>query len=295
MSQKEIEMEQEIKQLKEELQKQKEQEAATSFYRKPEKLRNYNGDEDVLEWINDCKVAFSISQTEAEKTKFVLGHLEGTAKQEVRLQKDPTNTTAIFDILEEAFGGSKVYSEAQRNFFSRTQKPGESMRKFSLELSELMERIKHIKVMGNEDEILRDTFIAGIREQTLRRKLKLKVEDDPTLTFMKCRKIAIDWTEDKGQEEVFEPQINKIRTSEIAELKAMVQNLTAMNNPYQTTPYQDGPRCWGCNQQGHKLQSCWHVSLNSVEPYPSQTHPHFTVPRLQAQPSSEHSGNEYPE
>jgi hypothetical protein len=79
-----------------------------------------------------------------------------------------------------------------------------------------MDKVKAIKHTGNEDEVMRDHFISGMRDHTLRQELKLKVSENPALTFMRCRKIAIDWMDDEPQQNLdFEPQVNTIQASDI--------------------------------------------------------------------------------
>ena len=151
------ELEQQIEDLKSQLETSK-----VVYYQKPEKLKHFNGSQDIVEWVEDCRLAFGIRFTEADKVKFVLSHLDDSAKREIRLHGEFKSAKDIFDVLFKNFSGPEVYSEAQRNFFDRIQNCGETVRDYSYALSRLMARVKRLKTMGNEDDILRDHFISGL-------------------------------------------------------------------------------------------------------------------------------------
>ena len=192
-------------------------------YYKPEKLRHYDGLSDVTEWIDDCKAAFTEGYSDIEKVSYVMNHLSGQAKREVRLHGTKIKPDDIFTILLENFGGSQLYSAAQRSFFERVQQPRESVRDFSLSLNDLMNATQKIKKSSGDDETLRDHFIAGLRDAVLRKELRRATTDDNSMKFMDCRKIAIQWSDDTDlnpQNSLFEPQVQKIEaSSEIDALK----------------------------------------------------------------------------
>ena len=213
-------LEDQVKELKAKL------ETPKLIYYKPEKLCSFDGSSDISEWIDDCKLVLPKSVTEAEKIQFVSSHISGLAKREVKIHGTVSTVEDIFTILLESFEGPKLLSEAQRTFFERVQLPGESVRDFSISLSELMSNINRIKSTSMSDEVLRDHFISGLRDSVLRKELRRSTTDNPSIKFMDCRKTAIMWTSDTDlnmNAPIFEPQVNKIETSEIVELKKIVE------------------------------------------------------------------------
>ena len=90
------------------------------------KLRKFTGVRDdhlIEDWILDAKRATS-SQSEADAVDFLLYHLEGAAKEELRLQPDEEKNTpeAVFRVLQNSFGKGLTSTQAMRKFFERRQK-----------------------------------------------------------------------------------------------------------------------------------------------------------------------------
>lgn len=282
-------LERQVAELKEQLEKQT---ASNKLvYYKPEKLRNYDGSSEVTEWIEDCKSAFSEGYSEKEKVSFVLNHLSGQAKREVRLHGTKAKPDQIFTILLENFGGLQLLSAAQRNFFERVQQPGESVREFSLSLSDLMNVTKKIKSTGSEDEVLRDHFISGLNDSVLRKELRRATTKEKDMKFMECRKIAIQWSEDKdlNPQNTFEPQVLKIEaSSEIDSLKKLISKQqsqinelmkftgknTSMNLPQNRV---QTPKCYICSDPGHFKNACPFAQSYAHSQPPAQ----FRFPRSQ--------------
>lgn len=133
----------------------------------------------------------------------MLGSLEGEAKKEV--QAAPTaaraNAKAVFDFLTELYGDATPVAALRAQFFNFRQGPRQSLRAYSLRLREqytlLKERRDH--GLGDEDTLLRDQFLLGLRDGPIRQNLRLQLRQDPTLSFEALRREALaqetDYTE----------------------------------------------------------------------------------------------------
>ena len=264
------ELKEKIKLLEEQLDRSK-----IVVYPKERKLKYFSGksNENVEEWINDCKLAFCDRFSSGDQIKFVLSHLDGEAKREIRLYGSSFESPdAVFSILSKSFGGSNLYSDAQKKFFERCQEADESVRSFSLALVDLLENAKRIKKFGNEEELLRDHFISGLRDSILRKELRRSVASDSTLTFLQCRETAVQWTTDSKLDSTadsFSPQIRKMEaSSEVQDLKKILekqqQQIDSLTKDRFVTPtFQYGRSrptpeiiCFGCHRPGHIRRDC---------------------------------------
>lgn len=107
-----------------------------------------------------------------DKAYFMLDHLEGEAKDELRYRprverEDPAK---ILSILRELYGCSRSYVAIQESFFSRKQLDGES----SHALLSLMDKVKQCspESVPQSDMLLRDQFIEHVLDSDLHRELK---------------------------------------------------------------------------------------------------------------------------
>ena len=95
------------------------------------KLTKFTGgrDDGVLEkWASDAKRRIA-GQTKADAIDFLLYHLEGAAKEEVRLRpaENTASPTAIFKVLHDCFGEELTSIQALRRFFECKQRDRESV------------------------------------------------------------------------------------------------------------------------------------------------------------------------
>ncbi|KAL8623218.1 hypothetical protein ACOMHN_041910 [Nucella lapillus] len=104
---------------------------------KVKKVRKFHGNQDdkgygVEEFIDKVCLA---SADKGNLVQFVLEHLEGTAKREVRTCGLPASSTKeIFSILREAFGDKRTLSEVSRSFMERVQDPYEGVREYASDI-----------------------------------------------------------------------------------------------------------------------------------------------------------------
>ncbi|XP_062322169.1 uncharacterized protein LOC134023827 [Osmerus eperlanus] len=119
-------------------------------------------EEDIFEWMEDIKASFRVRRLlPVEEALFILDHLEGSARREIRFRP-------------------------QEKFFSHKQGEGESLQDFSHGLLALMEQIiQHAPGgMPNSGDLLRDQFVEHVFDHGLRRELKRFTRLSPTSTFL---------------------------------------------------------------------------------------------------------------
>ncbi|XP_056609057.1 uncharacterized protein LOC130426352 [Triplophysa dalaica] len=86
-------------------------------------------------------------------------------------------------------------------FYNRKQLDGEDLRNFSHSLSRLLSSVERKTPGGlvNGQEILRDQFVEGVRDATLRRELRKIVREKPYTTLLEIRNEAILWSMEESR------------------------------------------------------------------------------------------------
>ncbi|KAM9699214.1 uncharacterized protein ACNS7B_003097 [Menidia menidia] len=156
----------------------------------------------VDEFIEEVERVISArNQSAPEQFDFVLSLLRGSALEEVRLRKaDGDVVKDLFVYLTDAFGDKRSASQLLQDFYNCKQKEGEDIRDFSYSLSQAFSFIRnqHPNSVANENTVLRDQFIEGIRDLSLRRELRKYVRGKPASTFIEVREEAYLWSLDQA-------------------------------------------------------------------------------------------------
>lgn len=133
--------------------------------------------------------------SEQQKLQFVLGSLEGDAKREVQATPGASraNSKAVFDFLTTLYGDATPVAALRAQFFNCRQGPGQTLRSFSLRLREQFTRLKGRRDHGlrDEDTLLQDQFLMGLRDGPIRQSPRLQLRHDPTLSFDDLRQEAL--------------------------------------------------------------------------------------------------------
>lgn len=139
----------------------------------------------------------------SQKTQFVLNSLEGEAKREVQAAPEATRGTAqaIFDFLVGQYGDATPVAVLRAQFFNCKQGPRQTLRAFALRLREQFARLKGRQDhgLGEEETLLRDQFLLGLREGPIRQSLRLQLRRDPGLTFEGLRREALALEQDHAE------------------------------------------------------------------------------------------------
>lgn len=82
--------------------------------------RKTEGDQSVEDFIDELKTTFEArDMTPAEKVDFIMSHLEGPAKEEVRMysKKERSNPDFLLEVLTQAFGEKRSSSQLLKLFY----------------------------------------------------------------------------------------------------------------------------------------------------------------------------------
>lgn len=173
-------------------------------------LIKFNGKTSAIslsEWKATLQTMFNVQYIPVtHQVDLVLSGLEGEAKREILiLPIEQRNTVKlIFDKLDELYGDRLPASVLRSLYFSCTQEARETTRTFALRLQELFRRLQNRdpRGIGNEDVLLRDQFVDGLRDTTLRRELRTKLLLQEGLTFAQVRQEVLARVEVYGEEEI---------------------------------------------------------------------------------------------
>lgn len=136
--------------------------------------------------------------SDGDQVDFILSLLRGSALEEVKLCTDEqaNGPGEIFNFLREAYGEKRSVAQLLQTFYSRYQLEGEDFFEYSHALSQILRSALKQKPSAVSDAkiAVRDQFIEGIQDSSLRRELRKTVREKPESTLLDVRQEAIAWS-----------------------------------------------------------------------------------------------------
>lgn len=262
------------------------------------KLRRFSDSSSgiVNDWIFDARLCVKHMKPE-EAVSFVLRHLDGAAREEIKCHelRQSTNVEQIFEVLQSCFGEKCSSAQLKRMLYDRRQGDRETLREFSLALTELIDRliVRDVKVKREREDLLIEVFSENVKDKHLRRELKKTVRDRPDIRFIDLRTTAMQWAEEdenipRAKADKREVEAQVYPSTDAYRLEALEANVAALvqcqqdflykmsasgepprrateDNRRSTGPAdRNGPKplkpedvlCYFCKKQGHYQSGC---------------------------------------
>ncbi|KAJ8361970.1 hypothetical protein AAFF_G00409060 [Aldrovandia affinis] len=180
---------------------------ATVFIQRDRRCPDFSGstspgEVSVAEWIASMKAYFQVCKVpEEDQVEVLKQHLKGEAKFTVKLKLESGAKSAdeIFLALKEVYGDKTPIGVRLREFYDRRQAAGEKVRAYAYDLQDKLNQLKaqDSTRVPDIDVMLKEQFVIGLRDDTLRREMKKEVKEKPTQTFSALMQAAIDWCEEE--------------------------------------------------------------------------------------------------
>lgn len=245
---------------------------------KQRKLEKYSGRTDgayssVYEIVEEFQRVLKSRPTNIEEqVDFLISHLEGPVKEEIRYRPSSEKDTPqkILVILKEAFGERATTSELMAKFYQSSQDPYETLRDFSHTLMKKLDNVLRLddSYVSDKDKLLQNQFSENVANTWLKRELKKIIRARPTITFTDIREEAVVLARDQEETPDCRPRQRKEQHftvySEIAEEKNLTKFMTEMrqemaNLRLEVQQLKQGKKektCYSCHQKGHTKKNC---------------------------------------
>ena len=209
---------------------------------KEKKLPKYAGKGDITEWLEDCETTLARFTNEKDKASFLLDHLEGAAKTEVKFQVDIRKATAdeMITVLREVYGSHDTWIQLQQQFYSRDQKPGEDFMQYTYSLMDILLELRDKLPEGvkDMDSLLKQRVAEGVVDVTLKRELHRLNEERDKMKFHKFREHAKEWLDSGKKGKKTAIQEEHTTSNELQELRDLVHEQKKRLDEFQCNMHQ---------------------------------------------------------
>lgn len=185
---------------------------ATVYIQRDRKCPDFSGSSStgemtIVEWTAAMKSYFKVCRVPAEdQVELLKQHLKGEAKFTAKLcleeeikEGEAKTAEDIFKALARVYGDKTPIGVRLREFYDRKQTAGERVRAYAYDLQDKLNKLKarDPKRVHNPEMMLKEQFVLGLRDDTLRREMKRQANADPEQTFSSLTQAAIDWSEEE--------------------------------------------------------------------------------------------------
>lgn len=195
-------------------------------------IQTFSGDcgtdrRSVEEFIEEVqRVLRSREQTTEEQCDYILSLLRGPALEEVRLcmSSQTVGPSDLYSYLRNAFGEKRSTTQLLQAFYNRKQTDGEDLRDYSHALSQILHSVVKLSTAAipNEQTVLRDQFIEGLKDAALRRELRKIVRDKPESSLLDVRNEALLWEMEDSRSHRPKTVKNSQLKSDVSEIQCSV-------------------------------------------------------------------------
>jgi hypothetical protein len=260
------------------------------------KLKRFEGktDERVDDWITEARSVLD-SVTESDRVNYLIGHLEGVARDEVKYASnaEKENFEAIFTLLTKQFGERLTNAQLKRLLYDRVQGERETVWEFSRVLLGIADRVS--EEADAKLQLLCEVFCENTSDKFVRRELKHYYCEHPDVSFSFLRQEGIRLADDEQRPrkaektlvrgvETEEATVSATSRDDVKELSAMMKELVKTQQqmvnwmaqqttqlakavavqPEGSSEYRLESRkrwlekveCYGCKKRGHLKRNC---------------------------------------
>ena len=237
-------------------------------YAKPPKLRKFDGEGDIDEFVKEVLLLQRINSLGGKTAaSWVLDALEGTARR-VILDKDPAEIDSapkILELLQEQFEKYQSPVIKAREFFKRMQGRGETIPEFADALYGLWKRVNEAEdgLERMSPDTLCAAFTEGLRTPALKRNMKQLLRDHPNIPFRHLVREAKVWMREEQEDEAPRIAAQTCKelelTARISALEEELKRLKMEKAPQERRNWEEdslsrrNPGEWGRNHEGSQF------------------------------------------
>jgi hypothetical protein len=244
-------------------------------------LAKFSGEGSVTEWVDDATLALEDwGGSDKGKVRFLVSHLTEMAREEVRLHSEEERDTAekVFAILRKAFKGQSTSAKKLGDFYTRSQRQGESLREYSLALMALRSAANKAGEEAISEKLLCQQFLEGMTDEGLSRELSRLLDQNQEMTWDQLRHQSLKWsrrsdhprragavreveavevraTGDDMQEPEWRAEMRELR-KQLEQLTRMVASAGGTKTTGMPPAQKRAEYCYRCGSREHKQPAC---------------------------------------
>ena len=246
-------------------------------------VRRFFGDSPAYtaeEFKEEVLKAWTPGLSNQRKLEFVTDNVGPLIKAELRCQEQNIQDHAelALDKIVDIFGERRTSRQLLSVLDAVTQSDTETVRALSHRVQDayrqLVKRQQVLREVPFAQSVLRDQFLSGLRDPTLKKMLQNRADREPELTFGQLREEAIKWADDEIPAAVTSTAVvNSVRhatpasSSRLDRLEDMLQTLTESVAALAQTRATHAPPpplrdetgrliCYNCQKPGHIAREC---------------------------------------